>query len=158
MLFRSGKKISGSRNWAVWGRDALTRYDPDALRYYLTVNMPETKDSDWDWAEFVARNNNELVATWGNLANRVLAFCYKNWEGYVPSFEGTDGQLPVPTLRPADLNLLATIENGFNTVGADLEAVHLRAALGEAIKLATDRKSTRLNSSHPRLSRMPSSA
>ncbi|HEX5840505.1 MAG TPA: class I tRNA ligase family protein, partial [Anaerolineales bacterium] len=44
-----GKKISGSRNWAVWGRDALTRYDPDAIRYYLTVNMPENKDSDWDW-------------------------------------------------------------------------------------------------------------
>ncbi len=79
-----GQKISGSRNWAVWGRDALTRYDADALRYYLTVNMPEAKDSDWDWAEFVARNNNELVATWGNLANRVLAFCYKNWEGFVP--------------------------------------------------------------------------
>ena len=55
------QKISGSRNWAVWGRDALTRFDPDAIRYYLTVNMPETKDSDWDWAEFVARNNNELV-------------------------------------------------------------------------------------------------
>src|SRR5258706_7909687 len=125
-----GKKISGSRNWAVWGRDALTRYDPDALRYYLTVNMPETKDSDWDWAEFVARNNNELVATWGNLANRVLAFCYKNWEGYVPDVD-------VNTLRDADRNLLATIENGFNTVGAELEAVRLRAALGEAMKLAT---------------------
>ncbi len=82
-----GKKISGSRNWAVWGRDALTRYDPDALRYYLTVNMPENKDSDWDWAEFVARNNNELVATWGNLANRVLSFCYKHWEGHVPDVD-----------------------------------------------------------------------
>ena len=114
MLFRS-----------VWGRDALTRYDPDALRYYLTVNMPETKDSDWDWAEFVARNNNELVATWGNLANRVLAFCYKNWEGYVPSFESRDGVPPsedanqqqgaeTAPLRDADLKLLETIENGFN--------------------------------------------
>jgi methionyl-tRNA synthetase len=125
-----GKKISGSRNWAVWGRDALTRFDPDALRYYLTVNMPEAKDSDWDWAEFVARNNNELVATWGNLANRVLAFCYKNWDGYVPNVD-------VNTLRPADLDLLAAIGNGFNTVGAELEAVRLRSALGEAMKLAT---------------------
>jgi methionyl-tRNA synthetase len=79
-----GEKISGSRNWAVWGRDALTRFDPDAIRYYLTTNMPESKDSDWDWADFVARNNNELVATWGNLANRVLSFCYKHWEGFVP--------------------------------------------------------------------------
>jgi methionyl-tRNA synthetase len=127
-----GKKISGSRNWAVGGRDVLTRFDPDAIRYYLTVNMPEAKDSDWDWAEFVARNNNELVATWGNLANRVLAFCYKNWDGYVP---GDTGE-PM-SLRPADLELLATIENGFNTVGAELEAVRLRSALGEAMKLAT---------------------
>ena len=92
--------------------------------------MPEMKDSDWDWKEFVARNNNELVATWGNLANRVLSFCYKNWNGYVPNVD-------VTTLRPADLELLAVIENGFNTVGAELEAVHLRSALGEAMKLAT---------------------
>jgi methionyl-tRNA synthetase len=125
-----GKKISGSGNWGVWGRDALTRFDPDALRYYLTVNMPESKDSDWDWAEFVARNNNELVATWGNLANRVLAFCYKNWEGFVPNVD-------LSTLRDADLELLKTIENGFNVVGAELEAVRLRSALSEAMKLAT---------------------
>jgi methionyl-tRNA synthetase len=125
-----GQKISGSRNWAVWGLDALTRYDPDALRYYLTVNMPEMKDSDWDWKEFVTRNNNELVATWGNLANRVLSFCYKNWDGRVPDVD-------VKSLRPSDLDLLAVIENGFNTVGAELEAVHLRSALGEAMKLAT---------------------
>jgi methionyl-tRNA synthetase len=133
-----GKKISGSRNWAIWGRDALTRFDPDAIRYYLTVNMPESKDSDWDWAEFVARNNNELVATWGNLANRVLAFCYKNWDGHVPDVEmGTGGSRSAPALRPADLELLATIENGFNTVGAELDAVRLRSALGETMKLAT---------------------
>jgi methionyl-tRNA synthetase len=131
-----GKKISGSRNWAVWGRDALTRFDPDAVRYYLTVNMPEAKDSDWDWAEFVARNNNELVATWGNLANRVLAFCYKNWDGHVPDVP-FDAAQDGFALRPADLELLATIENGFNTVGAELEAVRLRSALGEAMKLAT---------------------
>ncbi|MEK6751025.1 MAG: methionine--tRNA ligase, partial [Chloroflexota bacterium] len=123
-----GKKISGSGNWGVWGLDALTRFDPDALRYYLTVNMPEAKDSDWDWAEFVARNNNELVATWGNLANRVLAFCYKNWDGHVPDVD-------VKTLRDSDLSLLATIENGFNTVGAELEAVRLRSPLGEAMNL-----------------------
>ncbi len=125
-----GEKISGSRNWAVWGRDALTRYDPDALRYYLTVNMPEAKDSDWDWAEFVARNNNELVATWGNLANRVLPFSYKHWDGHVPNVD-------MKNLRESDRNLLAIIENGFNTVGDELEAVHLRSAIDEAMKLAT---------------------
>jgi methionyl-tRNA synthetase len=124
-----GDKISGSRNWAVWVRDALTRYDPDALRYYLTANMPEAKDSDWDWAEFVKRNNNELVATWGNLVNRVLPFSYKNWDGHLPDINPD-------RLRDADRNLLATIENGFKTVGDELEAVHLRSALIEALKLA----------------------
>jgi methionyl-tRNA synthetase len=123
-----GQKISGSRGWAVWGLDALTRYDPDALRYYLTVNMPELKDSDWDWADFLARNNNELVATWGNLVNRVLSFAYKHWEGHVP---------PGSDLRPIDQSLLSTVEAGFETVGRELEAVRLRSALGEAMKLAT---------------------
>lgn len=126
-----GQKISGSRNWAVWGRDALSRYDPDALRYYLTVNMPELRDTDWDWAEFVARNNNELVATWGNLANRVLSFCYKHWDGHVPA-------LDPQTLRPADRELLAVIESGFESVGRELEAVHLRAALQDAMRLASE--------------------
>ncbi len=124
-----GQKISGSRNWAVWGRDALTRYDPDALRYYLTVNMPENHDSDWDWKEFVAKNNGELVATWGNLANRVLSFCYKHWEGYVPNID--PGKL-----RPGDKSLLTSIETGFQSVGEFLDAVKLRAALQEAFRLA----------------------
>jgi methionyl-tRNA synthetase len=124
-----GQKISGGRNWAVFARDFLTRYDPDPLRYYLTVNMPETRDADWDWEDFFHRNNDELVATWGNLANRVLSFTYKNWEGLVPD----PGEL-----TPADLDLLAQVENGFKTVGAEIEAVHLRAALGEAMRLATE--------------------
>jgi len=123
------RKISGSRNWAVWGLDFLTRYDPDSLRYYLTVNMPESKDTDWDWKEFLARNNNELVATWGNLANRVLAFAYRHWDGHVP----TPGEL-----RPADREILAAVEAGFQSVGEQLNAVHLRAALGEAMRLATE--------------------
>jgi methionyl-tRNA synthetase len=124
-----GHKISGSRNWAVWGLDFLERYDPDPLRYYLTVNMPEAKDTDWDWKDFLNRNNNELVATWGNLANRVLSFAYKHWEGHVPD--------PGP-LRPQDQALLATVEAGFKTVGDNLNNVRLRAALGEAIRLASE--------------------
>jgi methionyl-tRNA synthetase len=124
-----GQKISGSRNWAVWGRDFLTRYDPDALRYYLTINMPELKDSDWDWDEFIARNNNELVATWGNLVNRTLPFAYKHWDGLVPN---------PGALRPADQEIIAVVEEGFKTIGEHLEAVHLRAALGEALRLAKE--------------------
>jgi methionyl-tRNA synthetase len=121
------QKISGSRNWAVWGLDFLTRYDPDPLRYYLTVNMPETRDSDWAWEDFLHRNNDELVATWGNLVNRTLAFTYKHWEGILPD----PGEL-----RAADLLLLETVETGFDTIAGHFEAVHLRAALGEAMRLA----------------------
>jgi len=124
-----GQKISGSRNWAVWGLDFLTRYDPDPLRYYLTANMPETRDADWDWNDFFHRNNDELVATWGNLANRVLTFAYKNWDGHIPE----PGEL-----RPEDQALLATIESGFDSVSKEIEAVHLRAALAEAIRLASE--------------------
>jgi methionyl-tRNA synthetase len=124
-----GKKISGSRNWAVWGLDAVNRYDPDPLRYYLTVNMPETKDTDWDWAEFLSRNNNELVATWGNLVNRVISFAYKQWDGIIPD----PGEL-----RPADSEILEAVEAGFEKVSEHFEHVHLRAALGETMRLATE--------------------
>jgi methionyl-tRNA synthetase len=124
-----GQKISGSRNWAVWARDFLTRYDPDPLRYYLTVAMPETKDTDWDWEDFFKRNNDELVATWGNLANRVLSFAYKHWEGVVPD----PGEL-----QPEDQALIDLVEQGFETVGREFEAVHLRAALAEAMRIATE--------------------
>jgi methionyl-tRNA synthetase len=123
------QKISGSRNWAVWGLDFLSRYEPDALRYYLTANMPESKDTDWDWEDFLNRNNNELVATWGNLANRVLSFAYKHWEGQVP----TPGEL-----RPSDQEILETVEAGFLTIGQHIEAVRLRAGLTEAMRLASE--------------------
>ncbi|MEN6408331.1 MAG: class I tRNA ligase family protein, partial [Anaerolineaceae bacterium] len=89
----------------------------------------ETHDSDWDWNEFYHRNNDELVATWGNLANRVLSFAYKHWEGKVPD----PGEL-----RPIDQEILATVEAGFQTVGAEFEAVHLRGALAEAMRLASE--------------------
>lgn len=124
-----GKKISGSRNWAVWGLDFLERYDADTLRYYLTANMPESRDSDWDWQDFLNRNNNELVATWGNLANRVLSFAYKHWDGSVPD---------PGDLRPQDLEITKVVEAGFQSVGEHIEAVRLRAALIEAMRLAAE--------------------
>ena len=91
--------------------------------------MPESKDTDWDWSEFYHRNNDELVATWGNLANRVLAFTYKNFDGKVPD--------PGP-LTGDDEALLKQVEDGFQSVAQEMEAVHLRAALGEAMRLATE--------------------
>ncbi|MFH1647076.1 MAG: methionine--tRNA ligase [Chloroflexota bacterium] len=79
-----GKKISTSRNWAVWLPDYLARYDPDPLRFQLSINMPESSDTDFSWRELVRRNNDELVATYGNLVNRVLTFVYRNFDGAVP--------------------------------------------------------------------------
>jgi methionyl-tRNA synthetase len=80
-----GRKLSTSQNWAVWLPDYLSRYDPDPLRYLLSINMPETGDTDFSWREFVRRNNDELVATYGNLVNRVLTFTFRDFDGYVPT-------------------------------------------------------------------------
>jgi methionyl-tRNA synthetase len=126
-LALEGRQFSTSRNWAVWLPDVLSRYDADAIRYYLAANMPENSDADFSWASFVSRNNHELVATWGNLAHRALAFAYKHWQGRVPH----PGEL-----RPADHELLDQVEQGFAVVGELIEAVKLRAALNEALALA----------------------
>lgn len=124
-----GRKISGSRNWAVWMDDALDRYDPDALRYYLTVAMPESRDTDWLWDGFVHRNNDELVATWGNLVNRALTFAYKRF----------DGQTPTPgPLADVDVQLLTHIEASFEPIGQLIAGCKLRAALGEVMALARE--------------------
>ncbi len=78
------QKLSKSRNVAIWLDDFLSRYQPDALRYVLSANMPDTSDTDFSWREFVRRNNDELVATYGNLVNRVLSMLQKHFEGKVP--------------------------------------------------------------------------
>ena len=122
-----GAKFSKSRNWAIWLPDILSRYDPDAIRYYVMTALPESRDTEFSWGDFLRRNNDELVATWGNLANRVLTLAYKHWDGAVPD---------PGDLRPVDTQLLETIEGGFASVGSHLEGVHLRAALGEAMGLA----------------------
>ena len=79
-----GRRLSTSRNWAVWLPDYLSHYEPDPLRYLLSINMPETGDTDFSWREFVRRNNDELVATYGNLVHRVLTFVYRRFDGCVP--------------------------------------------------------------------------
>ncbi len=123
------QKISGSRQWAVWMDEALDRYDPDALRYYLTAAMPETRDTDWLWDDFLRRNNDELVATWGNLVNRAMTFAYKRF----------DQQAPTPgPLDAMDDRLLAKIEAGFESVGQLIAGCKLRAALNETMALARE--------------------
>ncbi len=128
-LNMADRKFSGSRGYGVFALDFLSRYDPDSLRYYLSANMPETRDSIWDWDDFIRRNNDELVATWGNLVNRTLTFAHKHWEGKLPSPD---------KLRPADEALLAKVEGGFESVGKELEAVRLRAGLEEAFRIARE--------------------
>ncbi|MDQ3548983.1 MAG: methionine--tRNA ligase [Chloroflexota bacterium] len=124
-----GQQFSTSRNWAVWLPDYLERYAADPLRYYLTAIAPETRDSEFTWAGYVERNNNELVATWGNLVNRVISFANRHWEGIVP----TPG-----ALDERDQAILATIASGFGTVGNLYAATELRGALREAIGLARE--------------------
>jgi len=124
-----GRQLSTSRNWAVWLPDYLERYDPDPLRYYLTAIAPETHDSEFTWAGYVERNNNELVAAWGNLVNRVVSFAHRHWDGVVP----TPGEMD-----DRDRELLATIETGFTTVAGHYERVELREALRQSIALARE--------------------
>ena len=82
-----GDKISTSRNWAVWLHEYLADFPgkQDVLRYVLTANAPETKDNDFTWKDFQARNNNELVAVYGNFVNRALQLTKKYFDGVVPA-------------------------------------------------------------------------
>jgi len=125
----AGLKASTSRGWAVWIPDLMGRYDPDAMRYYLCAIMPETDDSDFAWKDFVARNNNELVATWGNLAHRALTITYRNFEGRVPD----PGELDARCRQ-----LLQRVESMLAEVSEQLGACHFRAGLAAAMGLAQE--------------------
>jgi methionyl-tRNA synthetase len=125
-LTMEGKQFSTSRNVVIHVGDFLDRYSADSLRYYLTAAGPETHDSDFTWAEFVRRNNDELVATWGNLVNRTLQSAYKNF-----------GEVPRPgELDDADRAVIAAVDGGFASVGAEIEQARFRAALAEVMALA----------------------
>ena len=95
-----GNKISTSKNWAVWLHEYLEDFpdQQDVLRYVLTANAPETKDNDFTWADFQARNNNELVAIFGNFINRVTVLTHKYYDGIAPS-EGMLSQIDIKTLE-----------------------------------------------------------
>jgi methionyl-tRNA synthetase len=124
-----GRQFSKSRNWAIWVPDILERYQADALRYYVARTLPETADSDFSWQGFLDRVNNELVAAWGNLVNRMLGFAYKRF----------DGQVPEPgTLTDADTAIIAEAEAAFDEIGGLIERVKLREALTAAMALVKD--------------------
>jgi methionyl-tRNA synthetase len=134
-LTMEGKKFSSSRGVVIYVKDVLARYDADALRYFLAAAGPENQDTDFTWAEFVRRNNDELVANWGNLVNRVLGIAHKNF-GVVPE-EGD--------LTAEDAAVQSEIARGFpgegqfplfNTVGKCIEEARLKQAIEEVMRLS----------------------
>jgi len=122
-----GQKFSTSQNWAVWLPDFLSRYDPDTLRFYLTAIAPDTQDSNFSWADYLRRTNDDLVGTWGNLAHRVLSFAHQRFKGKVPS----PGRLD-----PASQAILSKVEGTFASAGQLLEECKFRSALTEIMALA----------------------
>ena len=124
-----GDKISTSRNWAVWLNEYLVDFPgkQDVLRYVLTANAPETKDNDFTWADFQARNNNELVAIYGNFINRALVLTKKYFDGQVPAC----GQL-----TDYDKETIEEFKNVKNTLESLLNNFRFRDAQKEAMNLA----------------------
>jgi methionyl-tRNA synthetase len=122
-----GQKLSVSRKLAVWLPEYLSRYDPDPLRYYLTVNAPENRDTDFSWYDFWRKNNDELLATWGNLAHRALTFTYRNFDQKVPE----PGEL-----TDEDKAILQKVEAAFEPVGDLIGAARFKAALAEVMAVA----------------------
>jgi methionyl-tRNA synthetase len=125
-LHMEGSKLSTSRGNVIYVRDVLDRYDPDALRYYLMIAGPENQDTDFTWSEFIRRNNDELVATWGNLVHRTLVNAQRNF-----------GEVPQPgALTPADDALIAEVEDALVFVGKQLEEARFQNALKHAMATA----------------------
>jgi methionyl-tRNA synthetase len=126
-LTMEGKQLSSSRAIAIYVGDVLERYDPDTVRYFLTAAGPETQDSDFSWSEFLRRNNDELLANWGNLVNRTLTNAQRNF-GEVPA---------AAELTEEDRETLAAVEAGFETVGQLIGEAKFKAALAEAMRLSS---------------------
>ncbi|MCE8178085.1 methionyl-tRNA synthetase [Porphyromonas gingivalis SJD12] len=124
-----GDKISTSRNWAVWLHEYLEEFPgkQDVLRYVLTANAPETKDNDFTWRDFQARNNNELVAIFGNFVNRALVLTHKYFDGAVP---------PKGELTDYDSCTIGEFAAVKQALEHQLDTFHFREALKEAMNLA----------------------
>lgn len=121
-----GKKLSTSRNWAIWVGEVLKSFDPDLLRYYLTLNLPETRDTDFSWGDFQERCNSELIDAFGNLIYRSLSFIDNYFEGVIPEL----GQLD-----ELDEKILEEIKSAPEEVGGELERFRMRGALKKMMKL-----------------------
>jgi methionyl-tRNA synthetase len=123
----SGQKASSSRGNVIWTRDVLDHYSADTLRYYLSVTAPEGRDTDFTYDELIRRNNDELVATYGNAVHRTLTFLQSRFGGVVPQ---------PAELRPADREMLAELEQGFITVGQDIATCHFKDGINAAMGVA----------------------
>ena len=127
-LTMEGKKFSSSKRVVIYVRDVLERYQPDALRYFISSAGPENQDSDFTWAEFVRRTNDELVAGWGNLVNRTATMIAKSF-----------GEIPrAGELSQGDNTLLASVEDAFGTIGDLIGRHRQKQAIGEAMRVVSE--------------------
>jgi len=145
-LTMEGRKFSSSRSVVIYVRDFLSRYDVDSLRYYVAVAGPENQDTDFTWTEFIRRNNDELVANWGNLVNRSISFAARNI-GTIPA---------AGELTSTDREILEKSRAAFAAVGQSLSRSRFKAAitdvmrtLGEANKYLSDQAPWKLRESDP---------
>ena len=126
-LHMEGRKFSTSRGQVIYVKDVLDQYDPDALRYYLMIAGPENQDTDFTWSEFVRRNNDELVATWGNLVHRTLVNAHRNF-----------GAVPQPgNLTGIDESLIKEVEAALDEVAKHLQEARFQNALKLAMGIAS---------------------
>ncbi len=127
-LTMEGRQFSSSRGVVLYVRDVLSRYQPDALRYFICAAGPENQDTDFTWAEFVRRTNDELVAGWGNLVNRTASLIHKNL-----------GSIPEPgDLTDDDRTLLAATAAGFAEVGGLIAGHRQKQAIAEAMRVVAE--------------------
>ncbi len=123
-LTLSGEQFSKSRGIGIWIPDVLKKFDADAIRYYLAINMPEKHDTDWRWDDFVAKNNNELVAIFGNFIHRVLTFVHKNF-GKIPPCHGNEGK-----------ELLEEIEGLVKEIDESISKCHFKEGMKKIMRIA----------------------
>jgi methionyl-tRNA synthetase len=109
------KKLSTSKNWAVWVPSILESYDPDSVRYFLTVNAPENRDADFSWREFILSHNSELLGAYGNLVNRTLKFIEKSFDGHISG--------------AVDVEITPKIQSRYTEVGVLIEQGHFKQAI-----------------------------
>jgi methionyl-tRNA synthetase len=125
-LTMSGEQFSKSRGVGIWLPDIVKKFDTDTIRYYLSINMPEKRDTDWNWADYQAKINNELVAVYGNFIHRVLTFIHKNF-GRIPPYVKDDEK---------DAEVMNEVIENFEEVGRSIEKCHFKEGIKRVMRIA----------------------